>query len=79
MRLTDTLTDHSLIESVRFYYDDHTYHRLEQFNTNAQRLFVPLSEVSSPWLEYFNAEGWSKFFFFQKVPCLKKRQMKMVL
>ena len=63
MRLTDTLTDHSLIESVRFYYDDHTYHRLEQFNTNAQRLFVPLSEVSSPWLEYFNAEGWSKFFF----------------
>ena len=56
LRLTDTLTDHSLIESVRFYYDDHTYHRLEQFNTNTQRLFVPLSEVSSPWLEYFKAE-----------------------
>ena len=63
LRLTDTLTDHSLIESVRFYYDDHTYHRLEQFNTNTQRLFVPLSEVSSPWLEYFKTEGWSKFFF----------------
>ena len=62
-RLTDTLTDHSLIDSVKFYYDDHTYHRLEQFNTNTQRLFTPLSQVSSPWLERFKTEGWSPCFF----------------
>ena len=41
LRLTDTLTDHSLIESVTFYYDDHTYHKLEQFNTDTQKLFLP--------------------------------------
>ena len=56
MRLTDSLTDHSLIESVKFYYDDHTYHHLDHFNTETQNLFVPLSEVSSPWLSQMNAD-----------------------
>ncbi len=62
-RLAATLTDHSLIESVTFYYDDHTYHRLEQFNTDTQKIFLPLSEVSSPWLKQFETEGWSQLFF----------------
>ena len=63
LRLVNTLTDHSLIESVTFYYDDSTYHRLEQFNTNTQKLFLPLSRVSSPWLKHFETEGWSQLFF----------------
>ena len=63
LRLVNTLTDHSLIESVTFYYDDSTYHRLDQFNTNTQKLFLPLSRVSSPWLKHFETEGWSQLFF----------------
>ena len=63
LRLVNTLTDHSLIESVTFYYDDSTYHRLEQFNTNTQKLFLPLSRISSPWLKHFETEGWSQLFF----------------
>ncbi len=61
--LAGTLTDHSLIESVTFYYDDRTYHQLEQFNTDTQKLFLPLSKVSSPWLKQFETEGWSQRFF----------------
>lgn len=61
--LAGTLTDHSLIESVTFYYDDRTYHQLEQFNTDTQKLFLPLSKVSSPWLKHFETEGWSQRFF----------------
>lgn len=63
LRLVNTLTDHSLIESVTLYYDDSTYHRLDQFNTNTQKLFLPLSRVSSPWLKHFETEGWSQLFF----------------
>lgn len=62
LRLADTLTDHSLIESVTFYYDDHTYHKLEQFNTDTQKLFLPLSQVSSPWLKHFETTGASQLF-----------------
>ena len=62
LRLTDTLTDHSLIESVTFYYDDRTYHKLEQFNTDTQKLFLPLSQVSSPWLKHFETTGASQLF-----------------
>ena len=61
-RQADTLTDHSLIESVTFYYDDHTYHKLEQFNTDTQKLFLPLSQVSSPWLKHFETTGASQLF-----------------
>ena len=62
LRLADTLTDHSLIESVTFYYDDHTYHKLEQFNTDTQKLFLPLSQVSSPWLKHFETKEASQLF-----------------
>ena len=62
LRLADTLTDHSLIESVTFYYDDHTYHKLDQFNTDTQKLFLPLSQVSSPWLKHFETTGASQLF-----------------
>mgnify|MGYP000715447219 CR=1 FL=1 len=50
LRLADSLTDHSLIESVKFYYDDRTYHNLEQFNSPDQEVFVPMSRISSPWI-----------------------------
>lgn len=49
LRLADSLTDHSLIESVKFYYDDRTYHNLEKFNSPDQEVFVPMSRISSPW------------------------------
>lgn len=49
LRLADSLTDHSLIESVKFYYDDRTYHNLEKFNSPDQEVFVPMSGISSPW------------------------------
>lgn len=49
LRLADSLTDHFLIESVKFYYDDRTYHNLEKFNSPDQEVFVPMSRISSPW------------------------------
>lgn len=67
LRLADTLTDHSLIESVTFYYDDHTYHKLEQFNTDTQKLFLPLSQVSSPWLKHFETTGASQLLFLKAI------------
>ena len=41
LRLADSLTDHSLIESVKFYYDDRTYHNLEKFNSPDQEVPCP--------------------------------------
>lgn len=45
----------SLIRSVRIYYDDSSYPRLDVWNNGRQILFSPLSSLDSQWISQFKA------------------------
>lgn len=53
-QLTDMAADPELIRTVRIYYDDSTYSRLEILNNGHKQLFVPLSSTDSPWILRFH-------------------------
>ena len=47
--LTDSLTDNTMITGIRIYYDDSVYPDLMKYNTEGNRLFAPVSSVSSSY------------------------------
>ena len=47
--LTDSLTDNTMITGIRIYYDDSVYPDLMKYNTEENRLFAPVSSVSSSY------------------------------
>lgn len=47
--LADSLTDRSMITGIRIYYDDSVYPDLTAYNTKTNRLFAPVSTVSSSY------------------------------
>ena len=47
--LTDSLTDNTMITGIRIYYDDSVYPDLMKYNTERNRLFAPVSTVSSSY------------------------------
>lgn len=47
--LTDSLTNNAMITGIRIYYDDSVYPDLMRYNTEKNRLFAPVSTVSSSY------------------------------
>lgn len=47
--LRGSLIDNSMITGIRIYYDDEVYPNLTQYNTEEERLFAPMSSVSSSY------------------------------
>lgn len=53
--LRGSLIDNSMITGIRIYYDDEVYPNLTQYNTEEERLFAPMSSVSSSyWFGIFS-------------------------
>lgn len=48
-RLTQSITDHSMIMDVKIYYDDSVYRDLMQYNRVGNALFNPLSSIKSSY------------------------------